>query len=213
MRGICKRKAIVNLYYKNGLTIAFACDILYPKGRIAMDRKIKTSELCRMALCVAFTCVSAYIAFPLPFTAVMITAQTFAVNLTALVLKPKQALLVQIIYTLIGIVGIPVFSGGTGGIGRLAGPSGGYIIGYIIAVFFISLFARKKESAVRYILATVCIGIPIIYVCGTAVMAAYVKKGLWALISASVLPFIPLDIVKCVLASYAALAIRKIVGK
>lgn len=175
--------------------------------------KIKTSDLCKMALCTAFMCVSAYIAVPLPFTPILITAQTLAVNMTALVLKPKQAVFVQIIYTLLGIIGLPVFSGGTGGLGRLLGPSGGYLIGYILAMFFISLAVRNSDSIRRYIAASVCIGIPIIYICGTIGMLIYAKDGFWAVVTASVLPFIPLDIVKCVLASYAARLVKKAVKK
>lgn len=169
---------------------------------------MKTTELCKAALCVAVTCVSAYIAVPIPFSPLRITAQTLAINITALVLNPGHSAAVQAVYTLLGIIGLPVFSGGTGGIECLVGPSGGYLIGYILAVPLMSLAVGKGIGIRRNIAVTVCIGMPLIYICGILGMMIYLKDGIWAA-AVSVLPFIPLDIIKCVIASNAAAAINK----
>lgn len=180
-----------------------------------MNRKtaIQTSLLCQIALCVAIMCISAYINIPLPFIGVPITAQTFVVNIIALMLKPKYALIAQVIYTLIGIAGIPVFAGGKAGIGTLAGPSGGYIIGFIVAAFLISLAKNGKCELKRYILITIFVGIPVIYLLGTTVMAFQVKKGIWALLMTTVFPFIPLDIIKCIAASYICIKLNRVLTK
>ncbi len=175
--------------------------------------KTKTAELCRTALCTALICVSAYIVIPLPFTAVMITAQTFAVNLAALLLRPKYAAAALIAYVLIGITGLPVFSGGTGGIARLAGPTGGYIIGYIFAAFLISLAAGDRNSFKRNLIATICVGIPIIYIFGASFTAFHTGNGFKAILAAYVLPFIPGDIAKCIAASFVGVKLKKALDK
>ena len=68
-----------------------------------------------MALLTALICVSAYIVIPLPFTPASLTAQTLVVNLIALLLTPRQAAFTMVVYILLGLTGLPVFSGGMGG--------------------------------------------------------------------------------------------------
>lgn len=174
---------------------------------------MKTSDLCKMSLCAALMCVSAYIVVPLPFTPLMITAQTIAVNLTAFILKPKQALAVTVMYILLGAVGLPVFSGGRGGFGCLFDASGGYLLGYAAAAFFVSFAAGKKCGTRRRIAAGALIGIPIMYAFGLTGMAFYVKDGLRALFISAVLPFLPGDVLKCIAAAYAARAVDKAVRR
>ena len=65
---------------------------------------MKIKELTKMSICIAIICISAYIAFPLPFSPVMVTAQTIAINLVALVLTPKQSFLVVILYIFLGVL-------------------------------------------------------------------------------------------------------------
>ena len=65
----------------------------------------------KMSICVALCCVSAYISIPLPFTTAMITALTVVMNLTAFILKPKQTLIVMLVWILLGSAGLPVFVG------------------------------------------------------------------------------------------------------
>lgn len=177
------------------------------------EKMMKTSDLCKMSLCAALMCVSAYIAVPLPFTPLMITAQTIAVNLTAFILKPKQALAVTVMYILLGAIGLPVFSGGRGGFGCLLDASGGYLLGYAAAAFFVSLAVRGKCGIKRRIAAGVIVGIPVIYAFGIAGMTFYIKDGLRALLTSAVLPFLPGDILKCVIAAYAAAGVEKAVRR
>ena len=177
------------------------------------NTKMRTVELCQAALCVALLCVSAYISIPLPFTAVPLTAQNFVVNIVALILAPQYALLAQVVYTLIGIAGVPVFSGGRAGMGVILGPTGGYLIGFIVAAFVMSLAKRGKCSVKRYLFITLCIGLPIIYILGTIGMAFQVQKGIWALLIDTVVPFLPLDIVKCIVASIICAQLNKILKK
>ena len=89
----------------------------------------KTVALCQIAACAALLCVLSPLSVPTPF-GVGFTLQVLIVILVALVLKPLYAVTAQVIYTLLGIIGLPVFAGYQSGFGVLAGPTGGFLIGY-----------------------------------------------------------------------------------
>ena len=117
-----------------------------------MKQKFTVQELTTMALLAALLCVSSYISIRLPFSAVPITAQSLIINMIALLLKPKKAGTTVVIWILLGAVGLPVFSNGNAGFGVLAGPTGGYIFGYLIAAILISLARGKKNNWIRNII-------------------------------------------------------------
>ena len=106
---------------------------------------MKIKELTKMSICIAIICISSYISFPLPFTPTMITAQTIAINLVALILTPKQSFIVVLLYIFLGAFGLPVFSGGTSGFGRLFGPTGGFILGFLVIAPFMSYLKGKNN--------------------------------------------------------------------
>ena len=83
-----------------------------------MTKEIFTPHaMAKMAMCVALISIGGYIAFPTPFSPVLVTATTLALGITALVLPPKQTAVAILVWILLGAVGIPVLSGGQGGIG------------------------------------------------------------------------------------------------
>ena len=98
----------------------------------------KTRNLTKMALCVAFLAISSYLAFPLPFTPAMVVGTTIIVNMTAFILKPNDAFLVVLAWLLIGAIGVPVLPGGSAGLGRLLGPTGGFYVCFAIAAWLMS---------------------------------------------------------------------------
>ena len=170
---------------------------------------MKTKDLTKISLCVALLCISSYIIIPLPFSLASITAQTIIINLIGLIMLPKEAFITMFIFILLGACGLPVFSGGTGGIGRLFGPTGGYLLGYLTAAVVISILKGKEVNIKRYLFVTMVVGIPIIYLCGLTTMKIYMKGNLIQLLTASVFPFIPGDILKCILGSYIAVVLNK----
>ncbi len=170
---------------------------------------MKTKDLTKISLCVALLCISSYIVIPLPFSLASITAQTIIINLIGLIMLPKEAFITMFIFILLGACGLPVFSGGTGGIGRLFGPTGGYLLGYLTAAVVISILKGKEVNIKRYLFVTMVVGIPIIYLCGLTTMKIYMKGNLIQLLTASVFPFIPGDILKCILGSYIAVVLNK----
>ena len=170
----------------------------------------KTAEMTRMALMVAMNCVSAYIIIPLPFSLSPIALQTLIVNLTGYVLNAKQAFMTMLVYLLVGLAGVPVFTGGSAGPGKLFGPTGGYIIGFLFTAVFLAYFKGEKYSFKRYALLGCVIGIPLIYVFGVVQLKLITGMGWDKAIMTGALPFIPLDIVKCLAAAVIAGPINRI---
>ena len=96
----------------------------------------------------ALTAVGAYIMIPLP--PVPITLQTLFVNLAGALLGGYLGALSQVVYILLGVIGLPVFAGGKAGAGVLLGPTGGYLIGFVVGAFVIGKLTtiRKKPGLV-----------------------------------------------------------------
>lgn len=170
----------------------------------------KTAEMTKMALMVAMNCVSAYIIIPLPFSLSPLALQTLIVNLTGYVLNAKQAFMTMLVYLLVGLAGVPVFTGGSAGPGKLFGPTGGYIIGFLFTAVFLAYFRGEKYSFKRYALLGCVIGIPLIYVFGVAQLKLITGMPWDKAILTGALPFIPLDIVKCLAAAVIAGPINRI---
>lgn len=103
-------------------------------------------DLTQMALLVALLSVSAYIAFPIPITLVSVTAQTLFLNLTALLLDRRKAAVTVAVWILLGAVGVPVYSGGRGGLSQLFGPTGGFIFAFLLAAYLGSPCSRVTTS-------------------------------------------------------------------
>lgn len=181
--------------------------------------KLTTLAMVQIALCTALICVSAQLAIPLPI-GVPFTLQVLMVMLTALILKPLYSVISLLLYVLLGVVGLPVFSGAKSGIGTILSPTGGFIIGFVLAAFLVSLLkgvlGRKlggKLTVVRYIIVTVIIGIPVMYIPGIALYMVYTGADLVSAIVTLTSVFILLDIAKCVIASLIAVPLSKALAK
>ncbi len=159
-------------------------------------------DMTKMAICVAFCCVTAYISFPLPFTPGMVTALTMALGVTAFVLTPRQTFFVLLAYVLLGTAGLPVFVGGTAGLGKLLGPTGGFIFAWVLAYPLVSRFKGEGISFRRYALSNILIGIPITYLGGLSSMLLLLDVNLWQAMTMAVFPFIPGDIMKALMAAF-----------
>lgn len=172
-------------------------------------QSISPKDLTKMAICVALVCISAYIAFPLPFTPALVTAQTVFINLIALILPPKQSMAAIGVYVLLGICGLPVFSGGAAGIGKIFSPTGGFIPGFLLAVPVMSLLKGREGKPWRYILVTICVGMPIIYAFAILFMCLFQHVSIQASFLTIAAPFLFGDAVKCVASAYLAVALNK----
>jgi biotin transport system substrate-specific component len=148
----------------------------------------------------ALTAAGAFIVIPLP--PVPITAQTFFLNTAAVLLGGSLGALSQFIYVMLGVVGIPVFSGGKAGIGVIFGPTGGYLLGFIIAAFIIGKIAGARRGAgIFWHIFAMLVGMAIIYSLGIMQLALVAKISFKKALAIGVLPFIPGDIIKIFLAA------------
>ncbi|NLL30997.1 MAG: biotin transporter BioY [Clostridiales bacterium] len=170
---------------------------------------MKTSDLTKMSICIAIICVAAYISFPIPFTPVMITGQTIAINLIALILTPRKSFIVVLAYILLGAFGLPVFAGGGAGFGKIFGPTGGFILGFLIIAPIISYLKGKNNDLKRYLILTIFLGMPILYIFGAVLMSIILQNSIKEALLLAVVPFILGDIIKCFVASFLAVKLNK----
>ena len=115
---------------------------------------LRVRELTCMALLVALNCISAYLIIPLPFTESPLALQTLVVNIVGFLLRPKQAFIVMGVYILLGLAGAPVFTGGMSGFGKMFGPTGGYIWGFVLAATIISILKGNTYQWKRFALVS-----------------------------------------------------------
>lgn len=169
---------------------------------------MEARRLTKMALLTALLCVSAWISFPLPFSPVMVTALTLVATLTGLLLSPKDTFIVFIVYVLLGTVGLPVFVGGTAGFGKLFGPTGGFIFSWPVAYTLLSYLKGSKVSFVSYTWRSLAITIPVVYIIGVAGFMLVTQMPLDKAIWAAMIPYIPGDIIKCIVASWLATKLK-----
>lgn len=173
---------------------------------------MKTQHLVLTAMCAALTCVLAPLSIPAP-GGVPISLATFSVMLSGLVLGPLQGTLSQLLYILLGAVGLPVFAGFAGGPGVLLGMTGGYIAGYLFLAFFSGLFydrfGRRSRGAGRILSAAagMVLGTVLLYAFGTAWFMRVTGMDLRASLAACVLPFLPGDALKTAAACVLGLRI------
>lgn len=182
--------------------------------RESHSEKIFTAQnMMRMSLCIAFCCVSAFISFPLPFTPGLVTALTIALTVTALVLPPRLTFITVAAYVLLGAVGVPIYPGGVGGLGRLLGPTGGFYLGWPFVCAIESLLKGKEISFRRYVLVAIVAGVPLTYV-GGLISIMYVQQvGLFEGIAMAALPFIPGDIMKALLAAFIGVRVNRMLAR
>lgn len=173
--------------------------------------KLSAADMTFTALFAAILCISSYISFPLPFSPVNITAQTLIINMIALLFVPKRAAMTVGIWILLGLVGLPVFSGGAGGLAKIAGPTGGYIFAYFAAAVLIAVVRGKKSRLWQEMVAVICLGIPLIYLIGVPWMMAVTGIGWKAALLTGVLPFIPGDIIKAVAAVFLCKSLKRVI--
>ena len=168
---------------------------------------MKTTTMTRIALMAAVLCILAPISIPVPVSSVALTLATFVLYLMAYILKPRQVLTVVGIYLLLGAVGLPVFSGYMAGISRFAAPGGGYLIGYLFLAGISSWFVQKYSHLTLQI-SGMFLGTLVMYTLGTLWMANTTGISFLSALPAGMLVFLPLDILKIILASYIGRKIR-----
>lgn len=174
---------------------------------------MKAKDLVLVSLFAALMCLFSIIRIPLP-TPVPFTLQFFGVAITGALLGSYLGATAIIIYTLLGAIGLPVFSGMQGGIQVLVGPTGGYIFGFTVAAFVIGLgmkhmVHKQSNATIKFVtmFSIMTLGLMISYFTGT-IQLKFVTGLSWpGAIAAGVLPFLGLDLAKVLLSTVAVYGI------
>ena len=190
---------------------------------------MKTKQLLFCALFAAVTAASVFLPkVPLPGTTIMFTFQTLAVFITGLMLKPKYAFTAQLVYMALGLIGLPVFMNpSVAGIAYVLQPTFGFIIGFAVCAFLVSLLVRKQifalydadsatEKRLVYFKIVVFALISIFAMYVIAIIYMYLINTLYMGKEASIFAtaaamgvFVLMDIVKFVLAVLLGIAVMK----
>lgn len=174
------------------------------RGRYAFTAK----RACYAAVAVALVSVCSWIA--IPFGGVPYTLQIFALCLIALLLGVRLSLAAVTAYLLLGFCGVPVFAGFTGGVEKLLSPTGGYLLAALPFVCIVALFSKrtflgKTLGAVLALALTYLFGA--LYF--SVIVTGFTLGGFWAAIVTCVLPYIPADIAKLLLAVWLSGRLKK----
>ncbi len=154
----------------------------------------------------ALTAVGALIRIPIPISPVPLTLQVFFVLLTGLVLGSRWGATGMAVYVMLGIIGFPVFSGGSSGIGVILGPTGGYLVGFVMGAFVTGSIVENLGKSGIVMITAMTAGLAVIYAAG--VLQLFIVADMPSIREAvviGVLPFLIGDLIKLV----AAFAVAK----
>ena len=173
---------------------------------------MKVKDMTLTAVMTALICIAGPLTVavgPIP-----LSLATFAVYMAGGVLGPKRGTLATALYLAIGIIGVPVFSGFSGGFQKLAGVTGGYLIGYLPCAFLAGLGSPARAAAKPgwRLPLFMTAGTLVLYLIGTAWFMIQSGNGLGAALSLCVLPFLPGDAAKIAAASALTGPVRKAVS-
>ena len=169
-----------------------------------MKNRFPIRQLVMCALFAALTAVCAQI--QIPMWPVPVTLQVLPILLCAALMGPRYATLMTVVYLLMGLVGLPVFSGMGAGPGKLFGTTGGYLIGFIACAFVAALLMDRLGRKWWQQVIAMAVGVLVCYVFGTAWFMLLSGTGLWQSLMWCVIPFLLGDAVKIILA--ALLSVR-----
>ena len=172
-----------------------------------MERKLTTYQMAVTALMAAVMCVLGPLTVPIG--AVPISLANFVICLTAWLLGPKFGTLSVAVYLCIGLIGVPVFSGYGAGLAKIAGPTGGYLVGYLLLALIGGLFIEKSNGNPVVSGIGLVLGDAACYVLGTAWFVFQMQCELGYALSVCVYPFIALDLAKIVVSCVVGALLRK----
>lgn len=173
----------------------------------------KVKSITFVALFTALIAVCGFISIPVPGTPIPIVLQNMMVVLVGLLLGPLMGTCSTLLFLLLGAVGLPIFSGGGGGIARFLGPTGGFLYGYLLATLVSGLIARKpkidKKTPLWILIIASFLGYVVMYIPGVIHFMLTMNATFSKTLTLCVIPYIPLDLVKMVLCIAIAATLRQ----
>ena len=171
-------------------------------------KKLKALDLAYVGLSAALIAVCAWIAIPLT---VSITLQTMAICLVAGLFGWKRGTLSVIIYILLGMFGLPVFTGFKSGLAVITGPTGGYVLGFIFTAIIVGIATEKVGKKIWQCILFMAIGVLVCYLFGTIWFTIAYKVTFASALSTCVFPFLLPDAAKIVIASILVNRLKRFV--
>ena len=176
--------------------------------------RLKLQDLIAVAFFTAMTTIGAWISFPLPFSPVPIVLANLVVILSGAILGKWLGPLSQIVYLLMGIIGIPVFANHTAGPSVIAGPTGGYLIGYVLAAFVTGLLVeylphihRSRAADSARLAFSLTMGALVIYLTGISWLARVAGMDIHTALVKGFYPYLPGDAVKIIVGTMLCLSL------
>ena len=176
--------------------------------QIKTKQKMTTYEMTQIGLMTAVTCILGPLAIQLP-GGIPLSLTNLMIYLTVYLLGWKKGTISYSLYMLLGIMGLPVFSGFTGGLGKVAGPTGGYIIGFIFLAVISGYFVEKFPGKKMIHIIGMLLGCIVDYILGTVWFMAQTHMILGSALAVCVLPFLIGDALKIAVATSVGPIIRK----
>lgn len=169
----------------------------------------KNKNLIFSAIFTSMMIICAQISIPLPFTPVPINLTLIPVFVISVLMPLRYAVLSQLLYIFMGIIGLPVFANFSSGVWHVLGPTGGFILGFIEIVIIVYIFAQKsKGQYIGYILGMIT-GLLCCYLTGVFWFMFITHTGFVPALLMCVVPFVFGDILKIILALFVSLRIKK----
>lgn len=172
------------------------------------NKNFSVYQLTLIGVMTAVTCILGPLSIPLPFSPVPISFTNFVLYLSVIILGMRNSTISFLIYLLIGLTGLPVFSGFSGGFGKFAGPTGGYLIGFIFLTIISGFFADHYKRKTIPVIIGMIIGTTVCYLFGTIWLALQMQIPFMSALAVGVIPYLPGDIIKIVLGCIIGIKIR-----
>lgn len=172
-----------------------------------MEKKLSIYKIALIGVMTAITCILGPLSIPIGIVPISLT--NLAILITVIILGWKMGTISCLIYLLVGLVGIPVFSGFTFGPGRLFGPTGGYLFGFIFLAIISGIFIDKFRGKIYMYVIGMVIGTIVLYTFGTAWLSYQKNLPFDVALAVGVFPFVPWDIAKMVCAVIVGPIVRK----
>ncbi len=172
-------------------------------------RNTKTVNLTVIGLMTAVLCIMGPMSLVIPISPVPISLTNLAIYLAVILLGMKRGTVVTLVYLFIGLIGIPVFSAFTGGPGKLIGPTGGYLVGFIFLALIAGYAVDRFPGKISWTALGMVAGTIVLYGLGTAWLAYSAGMTFSQALFAGVVPFIPGDAVKIAIAIMIGFPVKK----
>ena len=170
---------------------------------------MSTNKLAIAGLMTSITCILGPLCIAIPISPVPISLGLFGILLTTCLLGAKLGTLCCSIYLLLGFIGLPVFSGFTSGPGVLMGPTGGYLVGYLLVTVLSDIFARKSKGSPFFQAAGILCGLLLCYGAGSLWLSYSMQIRYSRALLIGVAPYVLFDLLKIVLAIGLGRLLRK----